>query len=566
MRQRRLPHRHMPYGFVSLVAMAVSLGLSSPAAAVRLSTSPDWQARWDNTLQYNLGMRIQDMDSKIGNSPTGNQGDYKFSDSGDIVTNRISVLSELDLVYQRRYGIRLSGSGWKDFAYDDVAETNPGELAPGTPYPNNYDEAKYSHYTKKYYIAGAELLDAFAFANFSVNGMPVSVKAGRFTQYWGNSVFFASHGIAYSQSATDKIKGAASPGTSVKELSLPHAQTSLGLQLTPELSINFQYSLEFQGGDRLPEGGTYLGPVDFIAKGPDRFALAGLPRGPEDEPDGAGDNYGVNLRWTPPSGTSTIGVYARSFTESSGWLLTNTTAADAPYYSFAYPRDTEMLGASLDTNVGSASVGLEVSYRHNSGLNSVGLAASEEGARGDLLNLDANLLIGLTPNSIWDTGVVIAELAYQRKLSVDENKNLYNEIGSANCGTDSHYTGCATDDQVAAAIQFAPQWLSVMPSVDMDIPLFAIYGVYGNAPGLGSPVAQGDLQYSLGVHFLYRQRYNLTLSYNGYYGRHKGVTNAGAASDVPNGTPGFPSYYAAGNSLYGLGDRGWLSLVLSTTF
>ena len=55
-------------------------------------------------------------DSKIGNSPISDEGTYSF-DRGDLVANRLDLLSEFDLVWKKRYGFRVSGAGWYDDAY-----------------------------------------------------------------------------------------------------------------------------------------------------------------------------------------------------------------------------------------------------------------------------------------------------------------------------------------------------------------------------------------------------------------------------------------------------------------
>ena len=75
--------------------------------------NPDYRLRWDNTVRYNLGMRTDSQDSRIMNTPNFDESDGKF-DKGDIVTNRLDVLSELDFSYLNEWGGRLSGAGWFD--------------------------------------------------------------------------------------------------------------------------------------------------------------------------------------------------------------------------------------------------------------------------------------------------------------------------------------------------------------------------------------------------------------------------------------------------------------------
>src|SRR5262249_24016351 len=122
-----------------------------------------------------------------------------------------------------------------------------------------------------------EFLDAFGWARFDVGSMPVTVKAGRHSIYWGESLLLAGaiHGVAYSQVPLDLINGFANPGTEIKELYRPLTQISANAQLTPELSLSGQYFLEWQSY-LYPEAGTFVGPADFAFNGPyGQFAKLG---------------------------------------------------------------------------------------------------------------------------------------------------------------------------------------------------------------------------------------------------------------------------------------------------
>ncbi|MDZ4321922.1 MAG: DUF1302 family protein, partial [Phenylobacterium sp.] len=80
---------------VSLSSMAVAvMGAASGAMAMSFDVgNPDISLRWDNTLRYNLGVRMEEQDSKIMNNPNYDESNGKF-DKGDIVTNRLDLLSE----------------------------------------------------------------------------------------------------------------------------------------------------------------------------------------------------------------------------------------------------------------------------------------------------------------------------------------------------------------------------------------------------------------------------------------------------------------------------------------
>src|SRR6266705_2322945 len=112
----------------SLKAVAVGLAAlcaASAAQAYKFDTDSDWDINFDNSLQWTMGWRAQSLNPKIGNNLAYSQGDYKFPNEGDMVTNRFQDLIELQAVYKKNQGFRLSGSVWNDFAYNDDAKNNP---------------------------------------------------------------------------------------------------------------------------------------------------------------------------------------------------------------------------------------------------------------------------------------------------------------------------------------------------------------------------------------------------------------------------------------------------------
>src|SRR5574337_56535 len=78
----------------------------------------------------------------------------------------------------------------------------------------SYIDHEYSDYTKRYYRGpSGELLDAFVFANFDAGVVPVKVKAGRHTVFWGESLFLggALNSISYAQRSEEHTSELQSP-------------------------------------------------------------------------------------------------------------------------------------------------------------------------------------------------------------------------------------------------------------------------------------------------------------------------------------------------------------------
>ncbi|MDB5971166.1 MAG: hypothetical protein JWQ90_3616 [Hydrocarboniphaga sp.] len=528
--------------------------------AAQIYSDGDWSVQWNNTAAYSVGMRMQDIDPGIGNNPLLQNSEYKFDDVGDIVTNRLSLLTEIGIRHGNDYGLRVSADAWHDFAYDNhTIKTNPDLAAYSSGNPDN----EYSHYIKRYYNQGLQLDDAFVYSNTDLFGTPVQIKAGRLTEFWGNALFAGFQSISYSQSPLDVIKATTAPGTEVKELFLPRAQLSLHAQLSDSLAVGAQYFLEWRA-NRLPEGGTFLGIVD-----PAFFSGSGsiegqVPRGPNDEPDNLHNNLGVNVKWQPDGDYGTLGFYYRHFDETMPYtpiLIGLGGDPLAPYYHLSFARNVDLYGLSLDRNLGPVSLGLEASYRRGTALYSMpGGVSNTDGAKGNTLNVVANGIYGLTPNFLYDTGAVILEVAYTRVLDVTSNEELYNGEGYAPCAGLGRTDGCATKDNVSTTLNIDPQWLQVFPGTDIDLPLNFNIGVYGNGQYLGTAFTgnvQGSVAYSLGVRAVYRGKYSVKLAYNGYYAEpgKQPSQDAGAGPYVPTGT-----------GTYMWNDKGWLSLVLKASF
>ena len=544
------------------------LALAGPmsAHAFQFNLGPDVSGRWDNTIQYIGGMRVSGIDSGIGNNPVFDESDYKFAHAGSIVTNRVSDLTELTLSYREKYGFRVSASLFKDFAYSDSVRFNPGSAAPGVPYSalGSYAGNRYSSYTRSYYVNGTQLLDTFLYGSFDWAGHTASVKLGRLTQIWGTAIFFGDQSISYAQNPVDGIKGSAAPGSTLKELALPRAQFYAQTDITPEWSVAAQYFFEFEH-NLLPEGGTYLGLSDFLFYGPSQL-LGAVPHGSDFKPKNVNNNFGIRATWTPAAlAGGTFGFYYRRLDEAQPWVLFGRDAATgASNYHLAYNQNAQLFGASAELGLGILSTGFEVSYRHNTALNSVagpqpGDPAGISGARGDTINVIANALMPLSKTPLYEAGTLTAEVAFTQRVGSIKNAALYN--GTSNriaCPTDSKWDGCSTNSSVVAAMQFDPQWLQMFPGVDIDMPMFVMYGVYGNTPSLSTSISnQGSLTYTIGLHAFVYNKYNITLQYNGYHSHTSGVSRF---------APGGPPYYAGGNGAFMWNDKPWISLTLQTTF
>jgi Protein of unknown function (DUF1302) len=558
-RSRRQPGPNLKRAMLIAAGFAAATVTGSAAAFTFNTGNPDLQVFWDNTVRLNLGWRVEDIDDAIGDAPSFDESDYSF-EQGDMIQQRIDVLSEVDIIWKRNYGGRLSVAGWYDHAYDDTdVQQNPAFKAAG--YESSYYNNTYSSLIKNYYRGPyAEVLDAFVFGTHNFGQVPVTAKVGQLSTFWGMSIFYSS-GIAQGQQPIDGRKGAATPGSEVKELFLPLTQVNVQAQITPTVSVEAQYYLDWEGF-RFPEGGTFLASADFIADGPDQMGYLG-PGAPNFkrinalEPEDDYGNWGVKLQLNPDFlQGQTLGVYYREFDENIGWL---TIAPGYAGYRWAYAESTKLLGLSFDGSVGAVAVGAELGYHMDAGLKTAAFTVTDEGARGDTWHALINGIYLLPNTPLWDTGSVVAELTYDRLDKVTENEDLFLRDGTVACeqssrpvrGTGDASWGCATRDAWGFGIVFSPKWLQVLPGLDVSTPMRLTMGLDGNSAVI-SAVNEDAGAWSVGVELQYKVSHFLTLSY----------ADAFADRHVVDGV------LAGGNgqSAYPIADRGRINLTYKVSF
>ena len=546
---------------LTAIATGALLACSGSVHAFDVSTgNPDLNVRWDNTVRMNYAVRAENRDPKIGNSALADEGDYSFN-KGDPVAERLDLLSELDVVWKKEHGFRLSGAGWYDAAYGDKSASNPNPPLSAIP---SYLGNNYSPLVKRLYAGpSGEILDAFGFTGFNIGDVPVQVKAGRHSLYWGESLFLGGymHSIAYAQNSIDLQKGFATPGVEAKELFRPLNQISAQAQLTDNFSVAGQYLLQWESA-RYPEGGTYLGPVDFVFNGPDRQYLSSALgfgyRGPASEPPQHGE-FGLSARWTPKTLDGTLGFYYRRYADKLPQvLLTKAGPANSSIYNMVYADGIDLYGVSFAKNIGGVSVGTEVSTRHNTPLNAQVLgvapglpdAGDTKGPRGDTWHALVNATGVVPRTALFHSAVWAAELQWSEWSKVRSGANLFNAEGFAPCAGKDKWDGCATKDYVGASVGFTPTWYQVFPGVDLSAPLSYAVGLHGNS-ALVFGGNEGLGNYTVGVSADVQQKYRFDLKYIDYVGRYK---DNGSAVTATNGLTTY------------LKDRGFVSLTFKTTF
>ena len=565
------------------VAVAVLLGICSIADAAVLVDEEDLRLRWDNSIRYNYGWRMRSPQGVFLNSPNLDDGNRNFAKG--TVTNRFDLLTEFDLIFKQSYGFRVSAAFWYDQRYHDALDND--SIATSNHFENGRQALGLPDQTKRWYAGpDGEVLDAFLFGRVEIAGIPINIKAGRHTVYWGESLLFggAIAGIAYSQMPIDMAKGIAVPGTEAKELFRPLGNVSMQAQLTHNISLAGQYFFEWQQY-RMPEAGSFLSPADLYFGGSEAFliptGIASMPyfpvfKGDSVEPEGT-KNWGLALKWHPEWLGGSIGFYYRRFADMMPQFALVMNLAEGPRYFYTYGDEIDLYGISLSTKIMGVSIGSELSYRTNMPLWSSaaviipGVSIPEAGifgrmpgkgetygARGNTFQGVLNFMGMTAKTPIFDTATWIAEFTWVHWSHVTDN--LINFAGPGGLDIQNLYRPYnhidkVTEHAIVGSVKFIPTWFQVFPGIDLSIPMSYDCGLSGISAVTNmfyKDVGMWSVALSLDV----KQKYKFDLTYASYFGD--------VAPDVSGGLSRPTSQFVGLCSL--LKDRDNLTFTFKTTF
>lgn len=541
------------FRYRSALALGVLAGLSMSSATYAFqidSGNPDVQMSLDNTVKYSAAWRVRSANSDVADNSIGvqantNDGDLNF-DRG-LISNRLDLLSEFDIRYKRNFGLRLSGAAWYDDVYNQ-SNDNPGAFNGALVNSRSVRYDKFTADTEKLQGRKAEMLDSFVYGSFTPADMQLNVKAGRFTQLYGESLFFGSNGIAAAQTSLDLIKALSVPNSQFKEILRPINQLSGQLQINSNVSIGAYYQLEWRKS-RLPAAGSYFSFADFIDDGGESLIMGpgvSFSRGRDIDAKNSGQG-GVQLKFSV--GDVEYGIYAAQFHDKMPQFY---VYPDTGSYEEVFAENIRTIGASFSTLVGETNVAGEVSFRSNMPLVASGntvIVPASLGADGDSkaafpvgrtlhANLSAIDVLAATP--FWDGASVIGELAFNRLLSVTENRDQLDPS--------------ATRDATALQFIFTPEYFQVAPGLDLQAPIGVSYGISGRSAvnGVLMPSEHGG-NVTVGLKGDYMKTWQTSLNYTHYYGP------AGSVIKYDTGVPelSYQNFH---------GDRDFISLSVQRTF
>lgn len=560
--------RHSPFRLNparAAIACVFGLSLVAPAFAFQFDTdSTDLKVRWDNSFKYTAAWRLQNPDPNVTVSFTQPNVDFgDLSHKKGLINNRVDLLSELDVGY-KSMGFRVSGAGW----YDSVYNRDTTDY-PATGYPPNSVAAvlggrnnMMNQAAKDMMGKKGELLDAFVYGTTDIGEQKLTMRAGKHTLLYGESLFLGANAIAGAQGPVDLIKAFSLPNAQFKEIAMPVGQVSGNLSITGDLSIGGYYQYEWKGL-RVPAAGSYFGAADFVGAGSD---LLLAPGGPANRlADRKGDDHGQwGVQVRIKKGFVDYGLYAGRYHEKGPIPVLDVTVPGAfagGAYSLAYAKNISFYGASVSTVVGETSLAGEISTRRNTPLMPVGdlIVSALHGwdndrntpyALGNTFHMNLSMINLIPATPMWAGASIVAELAYNRLLGVTRDPLPPPGVPLPDPLNKTH-----TRDSTVMRLVFQPEYFQVVSGVDLQVPIGLGYGISGRSAVIQLiPEHGGDI--SIGVNADYQKTWKAGINYTHYYGP-TGPAPALPATG-PNGT------YASYQQYYH--DRDFISLSVQRTF
>ncbi|MBU1295933.1 MAG: DUF1302 domain-containing protein [Gammaproteobacteria bacterium] len=531
----------MPFRLKALAIAIVSS--TSTVYGFEIETgNPDLRLSLGNTIKYSTAFRTKDASSGLteGSAATNyNDGDNNF-DKG-MVSSRLDLFSEFDLSYKDA-GIRISGAAW----YDDVYHQDTDNSSTTS---NHSPANEFSDTTKKVMGGDAEILDAFVYSRFPVmNGMDGTIRVGRHTLLWGESLFFGSNGIAGGQGPVDAVKLSSVPNSTFKETMRPTGKVSVDIPISETVSLGAYVGYEWEASRLLPAG-SYLSIGDTLVG---EKLLAGPYTATHTSDDEGSDSgqYGLQLKWSDFDIDADFGLYAIRFDASSPSNNVDVildSSFHPSQYKWAYAKGIEAYGFSMAKTVGIWSLAGEVSYRFNAPLASTSQTITPNGVQydndknpgyavGETAHAQFSWLASLGPNFLSKESSFVGEIAWNTRVKTTKNEDMLNPY--------------ADKSAVGLRIVYSPTYRQAFDGVDLS-PSVGFSHTWGKSSAVGPSFGVddgGDI--NVGLNAVYLNRWNASLNYIKYLGE-EGIFNDSTNNYTYKQT---------------LKDRDFISASVSTTF
>jgi Protein of unknown function (DUF1302) len=549
------------------------LGLSVPAVLAAAPAAHALQlydgSSHGNNVEVNLNIttsytglfRVQQPSAILvsgASNANGNDGDANLRHG--VVGNTFEVLPVLD-IKSGSFGMHFSGEYFINTVYLHSNQNNQ----PGSVNPNVTSNTNFANQTRTANGTNGRLLDAFVYDSWSFNGgQQITLKAGQQTLFWGQSLFFGTNGIAGGQAPIDVVSASNLVNPQTQQIFLPVGQVVATYQPNSVYTIQgyYQYQWEpyalngvgsyFSTSDVTGPGGYRL----IAENGNDNSTFPGsnnlflIKNGKDLTPPSQNGQFGLSVQ--AQYGNYDVGLFGLRYDNKTPNVYINAPTGFSPtpggtavgQYKLVYSRDIWLYGTSVSTTIGATNVAGELSMRTHMPL--VGSAAAGMQTPGDMGDANSNQLVPIgntmtglaswiygSPALRFDPGGItfLGEVEYVDVFRVTDNKALLAPGRTASA--------------MALNTEVEPAYFEVLPNLELQFPLQVKYNFVGNSQ-MDSTMNHGTGNWSVGVVATYRESWDASLTYVGYFGQ--------------VGTNPLQPEIASGS------DRGYLSLNLQHTF
>lgn len=306
----------------SLVALAGLLVVPVGAHAAQIQLG-EVDISISTTFSAGASMRVSEQSCEFISvfnggclAPGGTDYDVNSDDGnvnverGEFISAPVKVISEADIKWDK-YGFFVRAKAFYDYIGDRELGNGGGKYGPvlaGGSQRRPLEDEFRGDDARNLQGRSVDLLDAFAYGNFLVADMPLTVRLGRQAVNWGESLFIPGGVSAY---LPLDVSALVRPGVELKEVFLPQNSIFASIGLPANLTFEAQYVFQWEESI-LPACGSFFAPSDAAAAGC-RYALSGgevynlgggmsysptafIPRGPDQRADDQGQ-FGLALRY-----------------------------------------------------------------------------------------------------------------------------------------------------------------------------------------------------------------------------------------------------------------------------
>lgn len=530
------------------------------------------EGRFDSQVSVGASWRLNDADRDLISEPNGGLGvgSGSFDDGtqnfkkGETFSKILKGTHELSLNYQN-YGAFVRGKYWADFELEDGPRghgNTANRYAAGT----TLHDDDFNDYAK---FSGAEILDAYVYGYFDLNGKPLDVRLGRQVVNWGESTFIQGGINVINPFDVSALRR---PGSEVKEALLPVNMAFASLGLTDNLSVEGFYQIEWE--PTVEDGcGTYFSTNDFAAQGCNGIRVdAGALNGINDaiyfnftnnvvkrntnglrEADDDGQ-FGIAFRYLAENLNNTeFGLYLAKYHSRlpviSGIKTANPANVFGSEYFTEYTEDIKLLGLSFNTNIGDVAWSGEISHKQdvplqlngpmlvasmltlgtapgnpaNGTVVPVGFAGLGSEIQGynkfDITQLQSTFV--KTYSNVLGASrlALIGELGWTHIHDFDESANSlkYGRAGVFGY-TSGDNDGFVTQDSFGYVVRASLSYPSAFAGVNLTPQVSFKHGVKGYGPQPGAAFNEDQKSISLSLTADYLERYSAELTYTNFFG------------------------------------------------